>query len=82
MRKGINADAMLEYLAGLPRVEPTDQGAGRIRSRAHLVLERQRHARSRTSYGAVAMNAALVLVSCVYLVGAVAEALRLSVAIR
>jgi hypothetical protein len=77
MSKGIDDDVMLGYLADLPLTEPTDQASARIRSRAHAALKKPHHARSKLSVGAIAMNAVFVLVSSVYLAGAVGEAVRL-----
>jgi hypothetical protein len=79
MTNGINRDVMLECLAGLPHVEPTAGRSARIRSRAHVELQRRHQARSKSSLGSVAVNAAFVLISSVYLAGAVSQAIRLFV---
>ena len=77
MTNGINRDVTIEYLAVLPHVEPTSRRSARIRSRAHLELQRRHQARSKTPLGSIAVNAAFVLISTVYLAGAVGQAIRL-----
>jgi|KBSSwiStaDraftv2_1062776.scaffolds.fasta_scaffold1195689_2 hypothetical protein len=73
----INRDVTLEYLAELPHVEPTAGRAARIRARAHVELQKRHHSRSKASLGRIAVNAAVVLISSVYLAGAVGQAIRL-----
>jgi hypothetical protein len=77
MTNGINRDVTLECLADLPHVEPTASRSARIRSRAHGELQRRHQSRSTTSLGSIAVNAAFVLISSVYLAGAVGQAIRL-----
>ena len=77
MTNGINRDETLEYLADLPHVEPTAGRSARIRSRAHEELQRRHLARSKTSLVSIAVNATFVLISSVYLAGAVGQAIRL-----
>jgi len=79
MRSETSRDAIVDRVAELPRLRPTAAASARIRSRAHFALEkpRQRQATPKHSFAAVAINAALVVVSGVYLAGAVGEALRL-----
>ena len=79
MKSEASRDAIVDRLAQLPRLRPTAAASARIRTRAHVALERprQRQATLRQWFAAVAINAALVVVSGVYLAGAVGEALRL-----
>jgi hypothetical protein len=77
MTNEINRDVTIEYLAVLPHVEPTAGRSARIRSRAHVELQRRHHARSKASLVSIAVNAAFVLISSVYLAGAVGQAIRL-----
>lgn len=77
MTNGTNRDVTLDYLADLPHVEPTAGRSARIRSRAHVELQKRHQSRSKTSFAGLAVNAAFVLISSVYLAGAVAQAIRL-----
>jgi hypothetical protein len=77
MTNGINRDVTLEYLADLPPIESTAGRSARIRSRAHVELQRRQQSRSKASFAGIAMNAAFVLISSVYLAGAVGQAIRL-----
>jgi hypothetical protein len=77
MTNGITRDVMLEYLADLPHVEPTAGRSARIRSRAHVELQKRHQSRSKMSPGSIAVNAAFVLIASVYLAGAVGQAIRL-----
>jgi len=73
----ITRDVTLECLAELPQVEPTAGRSARIRLRAHLELQKRHQSRSKASLGSIAVHAAFVLISSVYLAGAVGQAIRL-----
>ena len=77
MTNGINRDVTARSLADLPHVEPTAGRSARIRSRAHAELQKRHQSRSKTSLGSIELNAAFVLISSVYLAGAVGQAIRL-----
>jgi hypothetical protein len=79
MNSETSRDAIVDRVAALPRLRPAAATSARIRTRAHVALERprRRQATPRHSFSAVAINAMLVVVSGVYLAGAVGEALRL-----
>jgi hypothetical protein len=83
MIPGFPDDSTLMRLRALPRVAPTRESAAAIRAHAHAALAKQRQAANVSRrFRARVLDAAFVVVSVVYLSGAVAQAWRLFSALR
>ena len=81
MTRAEGQDPILEMLASLPSPASSDVRRDRVRARCHGVLARRRRqqelAARRRSRVMLVLDAAVLLVSGLYLASAVTEALRL-----
>jgi len=83
MTPGFPDDPTLTRLRALPRVNPTLESATSIRAHAHAAMAKQRQSASvDRRFPAGVVDGAFVVVSLVYLSGAVVQALRLFSAFR
>jgi hypothetical protein len=83
MTPGFRDDSTLIRLRSLPRVDPTRESAASIRAHAHAALAKQREAENvRRRFRALIVDGTFIVVSVVYLSGALAQALRLFSALR
>jgi len=83
MTPGVPDDSTLMRLRALPRVAQTRESAASIRAHAHAALAKQHQAANASRrFRARIVDGAFVVVSVVYLSGAVAQAWRLFSALR
>jgi hypothetical protein len=83
MNPSLPDDPVLTRLRALPRVTQDGESAARIRARSHGALARPRQrAHADRRFRARIVDGAFVVVSAVYLSGAVAQAWRLFSALR
>lgn len=83
MTPGVPDDPMFTRLRALPRVTPDHESSARIRARSRAALTKPRQCPSADRrFRARFVDGAFVLVSLVYLSGAVAQAWRLLSGLR